>query len=167
MKNKKRDGLAGIYVLLLILLILIGGLIGFDFLSIEYNTRCGDTPVGECLSATPSSTPDIETSEVARGTFSEKGYSVSLSMTIPLGGGAVVGSFSGDCSGVINGNYDGGENGMIRGDARGSCKTPILLPVPASGTFDGLVDVNGGMVSINGTGSALGFSGSRSLILSF
>lgn len=164
--HNKQSGIAGIFVMFLVLLIIIAGIIGLDLGYIGYITRCGDVPIGECLKATPTPTPNPETSVVAVGTFSAKGYGVTITMNVPLEGGAVSGSFSGDCQGKVSGTYNGHDNGIISGKAYGSCN-PFSLPVPASATFTGNVNKSGETIDISGQGSAAGFSGSGSLTLTF
>ncbi len=164
--TSKQSGFATIFLILLILILFLGGIIGADLGYISYTTRCGDTPIGECLQATPTPTPDPEMTVTAVGNFSKKSYNVTITMNIPLEGGVVAGNFDGDCAGTINGNFDGNDKGTISGKAYGSCN-PFGLPVPASATFTGTVNKQGKLVPITGQGSAAGFSGSGSLTLTF
>jgi hypothetical protein len=164
--HNKQAGIAGIFVMFLVLLFIIAGIIGLDFGYIGYITRCGDTPLGECLKATPTPTPNPETSVVAVGTFSAKGYGVTITMNVPLEGGPVSGSFSGDCQGNISGSYDGNDNGIISGEAYGSCN-PFKVPLPASATFAGNANKTSKTIDISGQGTAVGVSGNGSLTLTF
>ena len=87
-------------------------------------------------------------------------------MNIPLEGGSVSGSVSGDCSGRVEGTYDGKDGGVISGKIFGKC-SPFGFPVGAKATFSGVVNKSASRVPITGTGSAAGFSGSKSLTLSY
>lgn len=158
--------MAGIFVLLFILFFLLGGIIVADLGYISYTTRCGDTPLGECLKATPTPTPNPETTVTAVGSFSAKGYGVSITMNVPLSGGAVSGTFTGDCQGTIRGTFDGNNNGVVSGSAHGSCN-PFVIPIPVSATFTGKVDQDTKTIPISGEGVAAGVSGSGSLVLTF
>jgi hypothetical protein len=89
--------------------------------------------------------------------------SVSISISFPLEGGAVTGSFSGDCDGTIKGTYAGGNGGSISGTGKGSC----AFIFPASGNFSGTVNQSNKTVPVHGQGSAAGISGEGSLTLSY
>jgi hypothetical protein len=160
-------GIAGIFVILFIFLLLTGGLIGLDLGYIYYNTHCEDADVIECFTSPPepSPTPNPETIVTATGSFEAKGYGVTLVMNVPLESGTISGSFDGDCQGVINGTYDD-QSEAVSGTATGSCN-PFVVPVPASATFTGTVDKTAKIIPINGTGSAAGFSGSGSITLRY
>lgn len=160
--NRKffQSGIAGILLIFIILLLLIGILVGFDFGYIAYQENQNVFP-------TPTiSLEQKQTPVVAQGTFSKGKYSVNLILRFALEGGSVSGEFSGDCSGSISGQYDGGDNGQITGKAVGSC-SPFLVPIPASATFSGTVSHQQKVVPVSGTGSAAGFSGSGSSVLTF
>lgn len=167
MKNSQA-GFASIITILIILFLIIGIGIGADLAYIEYLVRCGDTPVKQCLNENKEEEIIEENEEVvtATGAINAEQGSVSLTMNIPLGGGAVTGQFSGKCNGNITANFAGGDNGAISGTAHGSCSTD-LLPVPVSATFNGTVNKEGKIVPVNGTASVLGFSGSKSVTLSY
>jgi hypothetical protein len=169
-KYSYQKGMAGLLVLLLILLLLFGALLGADLGYVYYLEECGDEPVGSCFFGAEDK-EDIENNAegevvTATGGLSEKGYSATITLTIPLEGGNVSGSVSGDCSGKVEGTYDGSDGGSISGNIFGSC-TPFLIPIPAKGTFSGVVNQDSNTVPITGTGSAAGFSGSRSMTLTY
>lgn len=163
-------GLSAILLILIIIVAFFAALIGADYGYIYYLEECGDEPVKTCLldSEDEKENGVEEEGEIvtATGGISEKGYSASITLTFPLEGGKVTGSVSGDCSGKVEGVYSGGNGGTISGKIFGSCK-PFLVPIPAKGTFSGIVNWDSNAVPITGTGSAAGFSGSRSLNLSY
>ncbi|MDD4785499.1 MAG: hypothetical protein PHH12_03560, partial [Candidatus Shapirobacteria bacterium] len=131
-----------------------------DFAYIDYQEKQNIYP-------TPTPEPNqVITPVTARGTFSKSKYNVNVVLNFNLEGGVISGEFSGDCSGSISGNYDGQDHGTITGKAVGSCD-PFLVPIPASANFSGTVSQQTKNVSINGTGSAMGVSGSGSLVLTF
>ena len=155
-----QSGLAGILLLLLILFVLIGSFVAFDFGYVAYQEQKNIYP-------TPSPFPgQVQTPVVAHGSFNKGKYNVDITMNFNLEGGAVSGSFSGDCSGNISGTYDGKDGGVISGTAVGSCD-PLIVPIPASATFSGTVSRQQKNIPITGTGSAAGVSGSGSLVLTF
>ena len=171
MKNlKTQKGQSGLLILLLILVILIGGLIGADYGYVYYLEECGDEPVKECFLDKDDKEKEAGEEELemvtATGGLSENGYSASIALTFPLEGGNVTGSVSGDCSGKVEGTYSGGDGGSISGKIFGSC-SPFFLPIPAKGTFSGTVNQESKTVPITGSGSAAGFSGSRSITLTY
>jgi hypothetical protein len=158
--NFTQNGFSSILLLLLIALIIIGAAIGIDFAYIAYTENQNIYP-------TPTPEPNqVMTPVTARGTFSKSKYNVNVVLNFNLEGGVISGEFSGDCSGSISGNYDGQDHGTITGKAVGSCD-PFLVPIPASANFSGTVSQQTKNVSINGTGSAMGVSGSGSLVLTF
>jgi hypothetical protein len=155
-----RSGIAAILLLFIILLVLVGAIVAFDFGYIAYQER-------QFASPTPTPIPEqIQTPVIARGTFSKGNYSANIILNFNLEGGAVSGEFSGDCSGKISGTYDGKDGGVISGKAVGSCN-PFIIPVPASANFIGTVNHQQKNIPITGTGTAVGVSGSGSLVLIF
>lgn len=158
MQNKQ--GFSVIVMLLLILFFLTG--IGFagDYLYISYIKS-------QPIYPTPTPVPGQTSTPVsASGSFQKDKYSVSITMNFSEEGGGVTGSFSGDCSGNIQGVYEGKESGKIIGRAVGSCD-PFFVPIPASAEFEGVVEGGTKTISITGTGSAMGFSGSGNVTLSY
>lgn len=157
---QKKLGFSTIFLIFLIFFFLLG--LGFagDYFYIEYTKSQNVYP-------TPTPIPGLTLTPVsASGSFQKDKYSVSITMNFPEEGGGVTGSFSGDCSGNIQGVYEGKETGKIMGKAVGSCD-PFFVPVPASAEFEGMVNSGTKTVLINGTGSAMGFSGSGSVALSY
>jgi hypothetical protein len=167
-----QSGLTAIGLLLIILLIfggLFGGLFGYSW----YLEECGDAPIGVCVDQITKGDEAVEetasgeqTVVTATGSFSVKSYGVTLALTFPLEGGAVTGNVSGNCSGNVTGNYEGEETGVISGKVFGSCD-PFFVPVPGKATFSGNVNQQSSIVSISGSGSAAGFSGSGSMTLNY
>ncbi|NMC36036.1 hypothetical protein GYA49_03240 [Candidatus Beckwithbacteria bacterium] len=157
-------GIAPVLIIILILVLLVGA----DFTYAGILSKCGDQAINECLGLSETQEQVEPEGEVvvATGSFAYKKYSVSISMNIPLEGGVVIGNFSGDCDGQISGSYKGGDGGTISGNVTGSC-APLLVPIPAKGTFTGVVWQEQKTVPLTATGGAAGFSGSGSLTLSY
>ena len=158
-------GMLGIlFIIILIILLLIMGDLAFIFTSSE----CIDENIFSCLVGMigEDDEEDQEGGVVATGVISGEyggeNRSVTVSLNIPLEGGAVTGNFSGDCDGNIKGTYAGG-GGVINGTAKGSC----AFVMPASGKFSGTVNVSSKTVPLNGSGSVPGFSGEGSLTLTY
>ena len=166
--SSSQTGIAPIVVLLFIF-VFLGLLLGIDYGFIAYMEECGDTSISECFSEKKPSEPTRParnpTVIVANGNLSGGKYSVTISMNIPAEGGAVTGAFSGTCDGKITGTYNAGD-GTIAGKAFGSC-TPLVLPVPARGEFDGTVISQTHSVPLIGTGTAMGISKSGSVTLTY
>jgi hypothetical protein len=167
-----QSGIAAIMVLLFIF-IFLGLLVGIDYGYVYYLNHCGDTPINTCFTDSPkkpkeqSPKPNGEKTPItAIGNFSYKNYTVTISMTFPLEGGAVSGDVKGDCSGTVRGAYKGGDNGIISGNIFGSC-TVFLVPIPAKASFSGKVNQQQKTIPIEGNGGAAGFSGSGSIILTY
>ncbi len=99
---------------------------------------------------------------VLSGEFKGENHSVTVSLHIPLEGGAVTGNFSGDCDGSIKGTYVR-ESSAISGSGNGSC----AFIIPASGIFSGSVNREAKSVHVSGEGSAAGFSKSGSVVLTY
>jgi len=170
--HSSQSGIAGIFFLIIILALLLG----LDFGYVYFLEKCGDTPIGTCLSAdvtdefqksvsAPTPTPALPPI-TAVGSLIVKNYSVSITLNFPSEGGPVTGKVTGDCSASVTGEYSGGDNGTISGQVFGSC-SPFFVPIPAKATFSGTVDQGQKIVPISGTGSAAGISGSGSLTLTF
>lgn len=158
--TRQKAGFSTLLFIFLLFFFLLG--LGFagDYLYIAYTKSQNIYP-------TPTPVPGQTLTPVsATGSFQKDKYSVSITMNFPEEGGGVTGSFSGDCSGNIQGVYEGKESGKIMGKAVGSCD-PFFVPVPASAEFEGMVNSDTKIVLINGTGSAMGFSGSGNVTLSY
>ncbi len=167
-----QSGLAAI-TLILIFLIILSLIFGFNFGYIYYLEECGDLPVKTCLTDSGQEANDrLDDSEeeiipvVATGSASYKGYSANISLYFPLDGGSVTGSVEGDCSGTLNGVYSGENNGAISGKIFGSC-SPFFVPIPAKAEFSGSVNQESKTVLITVSGSAAGFSASEPVTLTY
>lgn len=160
-KNKYNKGF-GIVGLLIYLFIFIAIFLGIDVAYIFYSQRCFDTPVFECFQDFTKDEEPVNAVE-AKGSFNYDKYDVALTLTIPLDGGKVKGSFDGSCDGTIQGNYNGEEDGVITGQAKGSCG----FVIPASGSFSGTVSKTSKSIPISGTGTVAGVSGEGSLTLTY
>ncbi len=165
MKNPKFSSQGGFALafILIIVLILITAIAGFDIAFIKFTEYCGDVSIADCLGSKPENSEEGKTTIVANGSYSYKGYGVTISLTIPLEGGRISGAFKGDCSGKISGTYNGGGGGAVRGKANGSCG--IFLP--ASASFTGNVFQKQKTVPLSGTASIPGFSQSGSITLTY
>ena len=95
-----------------------------------------------------------------------QGYHVTITITIPLAGGTIHGSFSGDCNGTINGTYAGGNGGAISGSASGTC-TVLYVPVPISGGFTGTVNRSQRSVTLVGSGDLANLADQGELTLNY
>jgi len=157
----------GILFIIILIIILI---FMFDMGFILFGA-CGDSDdmIGCAIAmlTEPEEEPAPEGSVTATGVISgEYGgetRSVTVSMTFPLEGGGVTGTFSGDCDGTIKGNFAGGNGGAISGSGKGSC----AFVMPASGSFSGSVNTSAKTVPIHGSGSVPGFSGEGDLTLTY
>jgi len=158
-------GLLFFFILLIFLLILAD--IGYIFASEE----CMGLDAGDCFAEIFSSDDEegekpegsVTATGMISGTYGKSERSVTVSLTFPLAGGDVTGSFEGDCDGSIKGSFSGGNGGTISGKAKGSCG----FILPASGQFSGTVNTAAKTVPIRGNGSAAGFSGEGSVTLSY
>ena len=162
-----QSGIAAIAVLF-ILFIILGLLIGADYGYIALTGYCENVPTMECISGTkpnkPAEPAQKQTVIVATGNISGDKYNVTVTMNIPVEGGAVTGTFSGTCDGKISGTAT--KDGAISGEAFGSCSL-VVVPVPARGEFDGTVIPQTKSVPIMGTGTAMGISKSGSITLTY
>ncbi len=153
------------FIILLIILILI-----FD-MGFILAGACGDSddPIDCALAILTEPEPEeppqgsVTATGAISGEFQGQNGTVTVSMTFPLEGGAVAGTFSGDCDGTIKGTYAGGDGGAISGSGKGSCG----FVIPASGTFSGSVNQSAKTVPVSGSGSAAGFSGEGSITLTY
>ncbi len=165
MKNPKFSSQGGFSLafILIIVLILIALAAGLDIAFIKYIESCGDVSIAECVKVNPDYSEEEKSTILASGRYSYKDYGVTISLTIPLKGGKISGTFKGDCSGKIRGTYDGGDGGGVKGSAHGSCG--IFLP--ASASFAGNVFQTQKTVPLSGTASIPGFSQSGSVTLTY
>ena len=158
-------GILFLFILIIIFILMLD--LGYIYLS---KNCIGQEPIECALDMLSSSEEEEAPSKEAvtasgsiSGEFQGEMRSVSVTLTFPLGGGAVSGSFSGDCDGSIKGDYAGGDGGAISGKGSGSCG----FVLPASGNFSGVVNTVSKTVPISGKGSAAGFSGEGSLTLTY
>lgn len=135
-----------------------------------YSVNCQGMSVSDCIiykEPTPYPSEDNNHTTVqATGPYSYEGHSISMSINIPLQGGKVTGTVSGDCTGKVTGSYDGNNNGVISGNINGYCEVTVI-PVPAKATFQGTVNKESKTVPISFEGNAAGFTHSGSLSLSY
>lgn len=167
LSRQKGMGMLGILLIFILILILIFcGDLAFIFIS----ENCIDESPFVCLIGMLSEDDEEEPQEgtvtatgVISGEYGGEARSVTISLTFPLEGGAVTGSFSGDCDGNIKGTYAGGNGGAISGTGKGSC----AFVFPASGKFSGTVNTASKTVPVHGSGSVPGFSGEGDLTLTY
>lgn len=156
-------------VMIFLFVVLFGGLnegVGF------YYTHCNreSSDFFSCLIDELADEEEEEQAEegtvTATGTYPYKDYSVTVTMHIPLQGGAVTGTVSGTCDGKVSGTYNGQPNGAISGNLTGVC-APFFVNIPAGASFSGTVNKTGKSVPIGFSGSAAGFSHQGSMALTF
>src|SRR2546430_618474 len=103
--------LASIMLVLLALL-----LVGSNQAMGYYFSHCENEDIFACfMGRLDEDEPEPEGAVVATGVYEYKGYAVTVTANIPLGGGAVTGSMSGTCDGKLKGTYNGKQNGVISG----------------------------------------------------
>ena len=159
-----------LFGLLLFVLLLICIIMGIDIGYIYFSEECFDVSFEQCaqnmfggVEKDQPKSGTVTAIGTVSGEYGGENRSVTFTMNIPLEGGAVSGSFSGDCDGTIKGTFAGGDSGAISGTGKGSC----AFVIPASGSFSGSVNQSAKTVPISGSGSAAGFSGSGSLTLTY
>jgi len=151
------------FMLIVLLLMLVGSNEALGY----YFTHCGQIEIFDCLMGGLAEEPAPEEGSVAAtGVYDYKGYSVTVTANIPLGGGAVVGVVGGTCEGKLKGTFSGGENGVMSGSMSGVC-SPFFVNIPASAQFTGMVNKSGKIVPISFTGKGGGFSHEGSMALSY
>lgn len=150
------------FLLVLVALVLVGSneAIGYYF------SHCRDMDLLECLMSGIDEPEPEEGAVVATGSYEHKGYTVIVNMNVPLGGGAVTGTVSGECDGKITGTYDGKQGGTVSGDMSGVC-SPFFVNVPAGAAFSGTVNKTGKTVQYGFNGESAGFSHQGSMTLSY
>lgn len=154
--------------LLIFLLVVAGIILGANEGIGWFGSNCGDTPIFDCLNEifSEEKPADKEGMVTATGPYSYKDSSVNMILKIPLEGGKVEGSVSGDCGGKVTGTYDGNNNGGISGKFAGTCSV-FFVNVPASATFGGVVNKDSKTVPISFNGSGGGFSHQDSMSLAW
>ena len=131
-----------------------------------YFSHCDGLDLFDCLLGAldePEPEPD---GVVATGAYAYKGYSVTITMNIPLEGGAVTGSVSDTCDGTVKGTYNGQQNGVISGTLSGAC-SPFFVNIPAGAEFTGVVNKSSKTVPISFTGHGGGITHKGSMSLSY
>ena len=162
-----QSGASLLFILFIILLVLLV-FFGIDQAYIFVKEDCQDESMDACFGMLLHGDQTQMPADAVRATGSVSGdwggekRTLNVSMQIPLSGGGVTGSFSGDCSGKIKGRFSAGD-GTISGTGEGSCG----FIIPASGSFSGSVNEADRTVPISGSGSAAGFSGSGSITLEY
>ncbi len=149
------------FILILLILVLLGANEAVG----HYFSKCRKIELFDCLIGNlEEPEEEQEGSVVATGVYNYNSHSITVTATIPLGGGAVTGSFSGTCEGTLNGNYNGQPNGAITGTMAGAC-SPFFVNIPASAVFSGTVNKTGKTVpmSFNGQGGGMKHEGSMTL----
>lgn len=131
-----------------------------------YFIECVDESIVDCIMTLTDDEEPAEGAVAATGTYHYKDYAVTVTMNIPLQGGAVTGTVSGTCDGKVTGTYDGSQNGAISGNLTGVC-APFFVNIPAGASFSGTVHKTGKAVPIGFNGQAAGFSHQGSMTLVF
>ena len=162
MASKLGCGPIAIIAVLIVFLVVLGGNEAVGF----YYTHCdrGNSNFIECIIDELFDESDDKAAEgsvAAVGAYEYKGYSVSITLNVPLEGGAVNGTISGACDGSITGNNNGG---AISGSMSGTCD-PFFVKIPAGAEFTGTVNKGAKTiaVSFNGRGGGLEHAGSTTL----
>lgn len=163
MANKLGCAPAAAIIVLIFLMVFFGANEGVGF----YYTSCDEDDgnfisclLGEMMSEEEGGEPE-EGTVTAVGAYEYKGYAVTITLNVPLHGGAVNGTVSGTCEGPIKGNYAGG---AITGNMSGVC-APFFVNIPASAEFTGSVNKSAKTVpvSFSGRGGGLSHEGSTTL----
>lgn len=161
----------GPLAIIVIVLVIIAAIFGINEGIEAYSLKCqGDESIWDCLlrrEEEESLTEDQKNSVVtASGPYTYDDYSVSLTMKIPLSGGPVTGSISGACAGSVKASFSGQNNGVISGKITGVCN-PFYVNVPASATFNGIVNKDSKTVPIRFTGKGAGITHEGSMVLAY
>ena len=162
MAKKMGCGPMAAFMLIVLILLLVGSneAVGYYF------SRCDQEDMFDCLMGKLDEPEEEEGSVTATGTYSYKGYDVTISMNIPLAGGAVTGNVSGTCEGMVKGTYGGQNGGAISGRLSGVC-SPFFVNIPSSADFSGSVNKTGKTVPIRFNGQGAGFKHEGSMVLSY
>ncbi len=150
------------FLLILLVLVALGTNEAVGF----YYTHCEDRELFDCLmnQVEEDEAEEDEKTVTATGVYAYKGNSVTVTMNIPLTGGAVTGSVSGTCEGSFKGTYNGQPNGAISASMAGVC-APFFVNIPASAEFIGSVNKTGKTVPVtfNGRGGGIKHEGAMTL----
>lgn len=152
-------------IMVLVFLALVVGsneAVGFYYTECDRESENFFSCLFDELSDDEESAEPEEGTVTAVGTYEYKGYSVNITLNVPLQGGAVNGTVSGTCEGPIKGNYAGG---AITGAMSGVC-APFFVNIPASAEFTGSVNKSAKTVpvSFNGRGGGLKHEGATTLV---
>lgn len=128
------------------------------FLIIPHDTP----PVTRQVPITP---PVAVSSYTATEHYTYQGHTVTLMLSIPKSGGDVSGIVSGDCTGNTTGTYEGMDTGKIQGKVQAVCHM-LLLSIPVSGRYSGVVDTADKKVNLSVHVQADGFEKSQDVTLS-
>ncbi len=150
----------------IILVVIIAFIFGINFGFGSYSANCGDMPLFDCIADIMEEEEEATNVVTATGPYSYKDYSITMTAQIPLEGGEVTGSVTGDCSGKVTGTFNGENGGSITGKLAGACNV-FFVNVPASATFSGVVNKDSKTVPINFQGSGGGFSHNDSMSLAY
>ncbi len=132
-----------------------------------YFENCYEEDVFDCMMGILEEEEEPEPDAVAAtGGYEYKGYTVSLTVNVPLGGGSLSGAMTGACDGKVTGSYDGQNNGVISGKITGTCD-PFVVKIPASADFNGTVNKTGKTVPIRFTGRGGGITHQGSMSLGY
>ncbi len=134
--------------------------VGFYYSECDNDENFISCLLDEMMSEDEEAEP-AEGTVTAVGAYEYKGYAVTITLSVPLNGGAVNGTVSGTCEGPIKGSYAGG---AITGNMSGVC-APFFVSIPASAEFTGSVNKSAKTVpvSFNGRGGGLSHEGSTTL----
>src|SRR3989344_4755124 len=139
MPSKIGCGPMAAFILIFLALLLVGSneAVGYYF------THCDDVEIFDCLMGRlDEEESEPERTVVATGVYNYKGFSVTVTANIPLGGGNVTGTASGTCEGMVKGTFSGRQNGVISGSMSGVC-SPFFVNIPAGALFSGTVNKTG------------------------
>ncbi len=155
-------------IFVIIIAVLISVVFGVNMGLGWYGTECGDEPIFDCIERITSDVEDdlSRKTVTATGPYSYKGNDITMTLDIPLKGGAVEGKVAGDCSGRVTGTFDGKDDGVLSGNFVGNC-SPFFVNIPAKATLSGTVIQKAKSVPIGFQGSGGGFTHSDSMTLSY
>ncbi len=150
------------------LILIIGGIIAGDMAYIGISEECMDAEdMFDCIAEILESEGEAEPEEgtvTAVGSIGDEQGDITFTLTIPLKGGAVSGSFSGDCDGSLKATFAGGNGGSITG-GKGAGKCAWVMP--ALGEFTGTVNTTAKTAIITGEGRIPGGSKQGSVTLTW
>src|SRR3989344_5454220 len=95
-KSNKYNRGFGMVGFLIYLFLFIAIFLGIDVVIIYFSEKCFDQPVLECILESEQ-LEEPKNAVEAKGSFNYDKYDITLTLTIPLSGGKVTGSFDGSC----------------------------------------------------------------------